>query len=179
MAAPDERLNRQYRRAEVAEPTYSELGATASAQAMPSGYHHLDRRVRVGEGEEAFYDARITVFTWGMQRRAGLLVYPADTPPKEGHTVLVVTRVGPLRVTAPCRVLWTVDEPNRAGFGYATLPGHPERGEEAFLVERDAQNQVWAVVRAFSRPATWYSRLGAPVARRVQDRVTRDYLRAF
>ncbi|WP_414711001.1 DUF1990 family protein, partial [Pseudonocardia sp.] len=44
---------------------------------------------------------------------------------------------------------------------------------------RDTQNQVWAVVRAFSRPATWYSRLGAPVARRVQNRVTRDYLRAF
>ena len=91
----------------------------------------------------------------------------------------MVTQLGPLRVTAPCRVIWKVDEPNQAGFGYATLPGHPERGEEAFLVERDAQNQVWAVVRAFSRPATWYCRLGAPVARAMQNRVTRDYLRAF
>jgi uncharacterized protein (UPF0548 family) len=178
MGSQSDRLARQYRRAEVAELTYPEHGATRQAT-LPDGYHQLSRRVQVGHGEEAFHDARVTVLTWGMQRRAGLTVYPAGAPPKEGHTVLVVAGVGPLHVTAPCRVVWTLDEPDRAGFGYGTLPGHPERGEEAFVVERDSAGDVWATVRAFSRPATWYFQLGAPFARAVQRRVTDGYLRAF
>jgi uncharacterized protein (UPF0548 family) len=32
---------------------------------------------------------------------------------------------------------------------------------------------------AFSRPARWYSRLGAPVSRLVQDRITLRYLAAL
>jgi uncharacterized protein (UPF0548 family) len=179
MARGEERLTRRLRRAEAAPATYPEVGATRQAT-MPAGrYHRLEREVRVGVGDEAFDRARVTVLTWGMQREAGLLVFPADQPPTEGLTVLVVTRLGPLRVIAPCRVLWTVDEPARAGFGYGTLPGHPESGEEAFLVERGAGGEVRALVRAFSRPATWYSRLGAPVARLVQSRVTDGYLAAF
>jgi uncharacterized protein (UPF0548 family) len=34
-------------------------------------------------------------------------------------------------------VVWTVDEPNRIGFGYGTLQGHPESGEESFVVSRE------------------------------------------
>jgi uncharacterized protein (UPF0548 family) len=30
----------------------------------------------------------------------------------------------------PCRVVYVVDEPRRAGFAYGTLPGHPEIGGE-------------------------------------------------
>ena len=35
----------------------------------------------------------------------------------------------------PARVVYVVDEPARRGFAYGTLHGHPESGEEAFLVE--------------------------------------------
>ncbi|WP_245607331.1 DUF1990 family protein [Pseudonocardia spinosispora] len=178
MGATTERLARHLRRAEAAQVTYPDLEGTRRA-VLPDGYHHVERRVRVGHGDEVFHDARTTVFTWGMQRRAGLTVFPADIPPKPEHTVLVVTGLGPIKIVAPCRIIYTVDESDRTGFGYGTLPGHPESGEEAFLVERDQQGDVWAVVRAFSRPATWYSRLGSPVARLVQRKVTNDYLRAF
>ena len=175
----EKKLRRRLRNAEAAAPSYAEIGATETAQMPAGGYHHIERRVKAGNGEEAFDRARITVFTWGMQRSAGLVVFPADQPPRESNTVLVVTKLGPLKVIAPCRVLWTVDGPDRAGFGYGTLPGHPESGEEAFLVERDGAGDVWAVVRAFSRPATWYSKLGSPVARMVQSKVTDGYLAAF
>lgn len=175
----EDKLGRMHRRAEAADLTYPEVGGTRTPDMPRDGYHHVERRVRAGNGEEAFRRARITVFTWGMQRSAGLVVFPASRPPKEGDTVLVVTKLGPASVVAPCRVLWTVEEPDRAGFGYGTLPGHPESGEEAFLVERDATGDVWAVVRAFSRPATWYSKLGSPVARMVQSKVTDGYLAAF
>jgi len=57
-----------------------------------------------------------------------------------------------------------IDEPNRAGFGYGTLHGHQESGEEAFLVERDAQGRVWLRVTAFSRPVRWPAVLAGPIA---------------
>jgi uncharacterized protein (UPF0548 family) len=67
-------------------------------------------------------------------------------------------------LTVPCEVVYTVHEPARAGFGYGTLPGHLERGEEAFLVERDADDRVWFQVVAFSRPAHWTAVLSGPLA---------------
>ena len=70
-------------------------------------------------------------------------------------------------------------EPDRVGFAYGTLPGHPERGEELFAVSLGDDDHVRLEVRAFSRPATWWVRLGAPVGRRVQDRITDRYVAAL
>jgi uncharacterized protein (UPF0548 family) len=72
-----------------------------------------------------------------------------------------------------------VEEPNRRGFAYGTLPGHPESGEEAFFVERTPQDQVWLDIRAFSRPARLYSRLGGPMTRKVQGLITDRYIDAL
>ena len=84
-----------------------------------------------------------------------------------------------LHVLAAARIVWTVDEPDRRGFGYGTLPLHPESGEEAFVIERGADGAVLFVITAFSRPATALTRLGGPVGRRVQAAVTRRYLRGM
>jgi uncharacterized protein (UPF0548 family) len=61
-------------------------------------------------------------------------------------------------------VVYTYQEPNRAGFGYGTLPGHQESGEEAFVVERDTRDRVWFTVVAFSRPARWQAIVAGPIA---------------
>jgi uncharacterized protein (UPF0548 family) len=79
-------------------------------------------------------------------------------------------------VLAACRVVAVVDEPDRFGFAYGTLPLHPESGEEAFLVERGPDDAVRFRVVAVSRPAHPLARLGAPVTRLVQRRVTSRYL---
>jgi uncharacterized protein (UPF0548 family) len=86
--------------------------------------------------------------------------------------------IGRLRLWVPCQVIWVRDDPDAYGYGFGTLPGHPERGEEAFLVSRDAQGRMWFEIRAFSRPATRYARLGGPVTRAFQDRVTDRYVSA-
>ena len=79
----------------------------------------------------------------------------------------------------PCRVVYVVDEPDRRGFAYGTLPGHPESGEELFCVRYDpATDAVYAEISAFSRPALWWSRIGAPVARVAQRFIGQRYLRA-
>ncbi|MGW0657881.1 DUF1990 family protein [Streptodolium elevatio] len=157
--------------------TYSEVGATL-ADEMPAGYHHVERRVRVGRGDADFAALAEGVMRWEIQRGAGLTVRAGADRAAVGVDITCGARVGPVRVPVPCRVVAVLDEPDRKGFAYGTLPGHPERGEEAFWAEKAADGEVWFVVRAFSRPGTWWSKLGAPFARLMQKQVTNRYMRA-
>jgi uncharacterized protein (UPF0548 family) len=91
---------------------------------------------------------------------------------------LVIKTFG-LEIAAPVRVVLVIEEPNRAGFAYGTLPGHPEQGEESFIVVREPDDSVFFVVRSFSRASTWWYRLGTPLLRFQQRAMTRRYLRAL
>lgn len=98
---------------------------------------------------------------------------------KPGVTAKLSIPFGPLRIGAPCRVVYVVDEKDRKGFAYGTLGGHPESGEEAFIVERTDDGSVWLTIRSFSRPANWAWWLAYPVLRVVQAVYTRRYFRAL
>ncbi|MET0473122.1 MAG: DUF1990 domain-containing protein [Mycobacterium sp.] len=153
--------------------TYTEVGATAGP--MPDGYHHLHRSAVIGKGRQRFTDAGDKVMRWGMLRGAGIGVQATDDVAEVGSEVLV--GLGPIR--APCRVVYVVDEADRRGFAYGTLPGHPETGEELFAVRYDpATDEVFAEVTAFSRHGTWWSRLGAPVTSLMQRLISTRYLAA-
>jgi uncharacterized protein (UPF0548 family) len=86
---------------------------------------------------------------------------------------------GPIRVKAPVRVVYVVDEPRRSGFAYGTLRGHPEDGEEGWIVEQKDDGSVWMTVRAFSRPANPFWWAVYPVLRITQEFYTRRYLRSL
>jgi uncharacterized protein (UPF0548 family) len=75
-------------------------------------------------------------------------------------------------------VVWVRQDERTIGFGYGTLAGHPEIGEEAFVVSRNEAGEVWLEIRAFSRPQRWFVRLAGPVAHLLQDLVTARYIRA-
>jgi uncharacterized protein (UPF0548 family) len=108
-----------------------------------------------------------------MLRGAGLRVAATTEVAEVGTDVL--GKLGPF--AAPCRVVYVVDEPNRRGFAYGSLPGHAVAGEEMFGVRYDpADESVHAEVVAFSRPATWWGKIGAPAASVIQRLVTRRYL---
>ncbi len=157
--------------------TYPEVGATAGV--MPSGYRTLDVTQPIGRGQEWFETAAQRVLSWDMHRRAGLLVH-TDQPHVAAHADAVLElRLGPWWMRAPVRVVTVVREPTTQGFAYGTLPGHPECGEERFLVHIDADQLVTAQIRAFSRPGRWFTRLGRPIARRVQNAITQRYLDAL
>lgn len=115
---------------------------------------------------------------WDVQLGAGLRV-AAGGRAVEGGPVTVRLGLGPFGVDAPCVVVYTVDEPRRRGFAYGTLRGHPEIGEERFVVEHREDDTVVLTIRAFSRPARWWSRAAGPLARLVQRAVTERYLRAL
>jgi uncharacterized protein (UPF0548 family) len=154
--------------------TYPEVGATAGE--LPSGYHTVRASILVGRGDEVFARATEAIRAWAPQRAAGIELLPPRPEVLEGESLLLSFRSFPFHVTAACRVVYVEDEPDRYGFGYGTLPLHPESGEEAFIVERAGDGEVRFTITAFSRPQVLLSRLGAPVARRVQASVTRRYL---
>jgi uncharacterized protein (UPF0548 family) len=96
-----------------------------------------------------------------------------------GTSVVLLLPAGPFRVRAPARVVYVIDEPDRVGFAYGTLSGNPISGEESFVVERTATGEVWLTLREFSRPSTWFWRLGSPALRFAQGRMVGRYLRAL
>lgn len=82
-------------------------------------------------------------------------------------------------VSAPARVVYVIDEANRRGFAYGTLPGHPESGEESFVVDRTEDGSVWLEIRAFSRPASLKWWLVYPVLRFSQKFYTKKYFESL
>lgn len=96
-----------------------------------------------------------------------------------GMTAKLKIPFGPFTVTAPLRVVYVIDEVDRIGFAYGTLKGHPESGEESFIVEKLDDDSVWLTVRAFSRAGSWYYRLVWPILRAQQEKFTKRYLRAL
>ncbi|MFE3829621.1 DUF1990 family protein [Streptomyces sp. NPDC059092] len=142
--------------------TYREVGATRLGP-LPDGYRHLRHRTTIGRGRPAFEAAGAAVTTFALHRRSGAGVVATTPRAEPGTGVRISLGVGPLRATVGCQVVWTAYERDRTGFAYGTLAGHPERGEESFVVELREDGSVRFTVTAFSRPGRWYTRLGGPL----------------
>lgn len=157
--------------------TYQEVGATAGD--LPAGYRQLARSVPIGHGQQAFARGGDAVCGWQVQLGAGLQIAASARTAVPGAVVILGLGIGSLRLRAPCRVVYVVDEPRRRGFAYGTLAGHPESGEEAFIVEHHDDDTVSFKVTAFSRPATRLATIAGPVGAVVQSHVTARYLRSL
>lgn len=157
--------------------TYPDRGLTRIGCA-PEGYRISRRRIDVGFGKEAFGRLAEGILSWQLHRLAGLTVQ-ADAPRAlPGIRVVSGFGIGPLRIRAPCQVIWVEEDSGRAGFGYGTLDGHPESGEESFRAVLEADGRVCFELFAYSRHANWFYTLGAPVATYCQQLVTGRYLSA-
>ena len=155
------------------ELTYQPRGLTLDGP-LPSGFHHLEVGRRLGAGDAAYRSASEALMTYAPQRGLGLR--PRATARRAAVGVDVLSRLVLLAV--PCRIVWVVEGPDRTGWAYGTLEGHVESGEEGFLVER-RDDGVYAVVRAYSRPARPLTRLGGPLTWRAQRLAALGYLRAL
>lgn len=157
----------------MAELTYSEVGATAGP-ILPDGYHHL--RVSRALGVVDLDETGELIMTWQVQGRSGVRL--VNGPDRVALGADATFRF--LGQTIPCRVVDVVNEPNRRGFAYGTLPGHPETGEERFIADRDpVTGEVTLFITAFSNPGTWRTKAIGPVGRVLQRMMTRRYLAAL
>ncbi|WP_411146613.1 DUF1990 family protein [Streptomyces sp. x-80] len=146
----------------MTDVNYPEAGGTRHTP-LPPGYHHLHQEMPIGHGRAVLAAAGEAVTTFRMHRASGVGIR-ADAPrAAPGVAVEVSLGIGPLRLRAPCRVVWSVAEDDRVGFAYGTRDGHPECGEEAFTVTLRADGSVWFTVTAFSRPDRFWTRLAGPL----------------
>lgn len=157
--------------------TYPEVGATRNA-VLPAGYVHLRRSRVIGTGSTRFEEAARRLSSWEMHRRAGLRVEASPESAIEGAEARLRLGVGLLSIDAHVRVVYVIDEPRRSGFAYGTLPGHPESGEEAFVLDLDGDGAVTFTITAFSRASSLLARAGGPLTRAAQLRITHRYLGA-
>lgn len=170
------RLDRFLREQEDASLSYSEIGASMGQ--LPRGYLHATRETLLGPGRTTYERAVAALISWRSHRSANVTVLPPGAPVALGTTVALVVPAFGLHVVGACRIVKVVDESWRFGFAYGTLTGHPEQGEEAFVVERTRDGVLFRI-RAFSRPRTHLGRLSAPLVRVAQRRITDQYTRGL
>lgn len=156
--------------------SYEPAGCTVGSP--PAGLRELRRTRTLAPGTD-FVHAAGALMSWQVQARAGLGVAASSLTVEPGAAVELRVRVGPLWFVAPCRVAYVVDEINRQGFAYGTLPGHPESGEESFVIERRSDGRIDFTIIAYSRPATILAKLGGPITASIQGRITSRYLRSL
>ena len=164
-ASTDDDLDRVAAASSSDQPTYpSEIAATEYRR------EEWNRQLPPAVSWE---DAKQALREWRAHRGAGIRLRPTD-PPHDGQTVALDIGVGPVHLIAVCRVTATVDD--AFGFTYAALPGHPEVGEESFTLRRGDDCVITFRVTALSRSGDTVARLGGPVTRKRQQRITRRYL---
>jgi len=164
--------------ARVAAPTYDHVGSTLDPERWAAPAVRV-RHCTVGHGPADFRAATQALRTWVPQLGIGASVEPALEPVVIGATVLIVLRRGPLHVVAPDRIVGVIDEPRRFGYAYGTLPGHPERGEESFLVEHLDDDTVLATIRVQAGPGTLPAHAVAPLVSALQHTAVDGYLSAI
>jgi len=175
MLASDRRLDEASR----ARVSYVAVGATSDPNLLrfpPAGYVPFERRARIGYGDRRWEFAVDELMSWRVKTRAGFRIRRAAAGDHEGDATFsadgtpyatpgetAVLRPGILPFREPVRVISVIDEEDRRGFTYGTLPGHPLEGEEQLMVVRREDGAVYLVVRSFARPASWPWMLLRPV----------------
>ena len=118
-------------------------------------------QVKLGEGAEVYERVVEALRGWRQFDLGWVRLHPPDAPMAVGTTVGVRAYHCGSWSLNPARIVYLVEETadvKRFGFGYGTLPGHAERGEERFSVEwnREEWNRedgcVYYDVFAFSHP---------------------------
>lgn len=171
----DAQVKRLLRGLRDAPFTYADVGLTEhGTPRAPVGFVLDDYGTELGRGPEVFSRARDALRNFAHYPPSFTRVVRLEGPLEPGALFATVAGHFGFASTHPCRVIYVIEAPDRFGFGFGTLPGHSERGEERFVVRTDPHGRVSYEVRAFSRPSGLITRLGATVARRLQRRFQRE-----
>lgn len=166
--------------------SYEAVGSTCAEavewRGRPSGYRAFERSVSIGRGDGDWAAASDALMSWAIKTRSGFDVRSeagSELRVHESQDFTLIARLGSIRVREPVRVVAVVDEPDRRGFAYGTRPGHPVAGEEAFVLSRSVDGEVWLTLRSLTRAARGRWRLAFPLALIAQHWYRYRYLRAL
>jgi uncharacterized protein (UPF0548 family) len=147
-----------------------ELGANASAEAYAA---LRERAVAQVLRYEVFAPHRMV---FAVESGSGRV--------EAGKVIVQRVCVGPVAVEMAVRVLDVFERGVSAfretGFQYVTPEGHTERGVASFFVREALDTPRLSFhLETVSGPGHWLARLGSPLARWLQVRVTKEALRSF
>jgi len=157
--------------------SYSQTGATQAQP--PAGFVVDHNRIQIGEGKETYDRAVAALKSWKQFELGWVGVVPSGLPIEVGTTVAVQAETFGVWSLSACRIVYVIDDANRFGFAYGTLPDHVECGEERFTVEWQPDGSVWYDIFAFSRPHHLLAKLGRPLVRKWQKEFARESLAAM
>ena len=158
--------------------TYDAVGTARSGE-VPDGFRGARRSAVVGSGRADFERASAAVLDWRAQRGAGLRVRATGPSSRPGTVVVLTAGLPRFGYDIPCRVVWGRTDGDERGFAYGTLPGHPESGEECFLVRLTPGGDVVYEIRVFFRLASPMARLAGPLSLVLQRLTTDRYVAAI
>jgi uncharacterized protein (UPF0548 family) len=175
-----EQITAFLRRQNSLDFSYDAVGTTATNP--PAGYAARHDRVQIGTGMAAFIAGTEALKQWRQFRIGWVEAFPETTPIRVGESVAVIAKTFGIWSLNACRIVYVIDKQGpqyRFGFAHGTLPDHAASGEERFLIEMDAEGNVWYEIDAFSRPSHPLTKLGLPVFRRIQQKFVRNSQRAM
>ncbi len=141
-------------------------------------YRAAQSTTAVGTGDDVWRRASAEVLRWAVKTRSGFSV-PGEAEVFPGERKVITAGWGPFWVREPVEVVEAVRTPDRVGFSYRTLPGHPVSGEEAFIVHRHGDG-VFLTLRSLTAPGDrWGWRMLHPLLRVAQLVARRRYRRAL
>lgn len=156
--------------------TYDTPGGSRDGT-MPASFRVARRKVVLGS-DDVFDAAVAALKDWQPQKHAGLSV-AATLPFGEGTVICQAAPIiGPVHVLAPCRVVYVEETETCFAYGYGTLEGHPEMGEERFAISREAGNCYFELA-AYANAGHWLTRIGSPVTWKIQAKALDAYIDAI
>lgn len=157
--------------------SYPEVGATKQDH-LPDRYRQWCLQAEAGAGREQFTRLADRLMSWQLHADSGLDVAASDDRAEPGVVLVATYRFGLIPIRTRCRVLYVIADERRRGFAYGTLPGHPLRGEERFIIDQRRDGTVLFTVRSFAEPAGVLPRLGGPITAAVRRKINQRYLDA-
>lgn len=172
-----ESMNRFLKSQEQTPFSYSPVGMTKNTQDAFPGYVRDHNRVELGKGLATFEKASAALRNWEHFNLGWLSVFN-HAPIEENSLVGVWATLLRTHIVFACRVVYLIEEHGeleKFGFSYGTLKGHPESGEERFLIEYNRETDtVHYDLLAHSRPGWLVVQLGYPLARKYQHLFIKD-----
>jgi len=141
-------------------------------------------REKLGDGEHVFEKAKQALRSWKHFGVDWVQVFHPDTPIVVGADVAILAAAMGVYTLSGARIVYVIDESQtpvrRFGFAHGTLETHVASGEERFLVTYNTvSEEVHYELMSFSQANKWYTMIGYPVTRIVQDQFARESIEAL
>ena len=127
--------------------------------------------LEIGQGKAHFEKAKDFIRNWRVFETPEGTPYPPLEAPQVGQTTINLLREFGLWFRLACRITNVIDQTERFGFTFETLPGHVECGWETFLVRYDSKTeQVYYSIQSESTHRFLLTRLCSPLVHYLQRR---------